>query len=132
MTTHKAKLQKNNIRETFQLWSFRPILIWLNLIGLPFNIAKKESVIRFGCATCFSLMIFFIYLTVTIYSIVGFIMQDSSSSFTIENASATMKWNNNGKWNKRGKEQKPLMLLPKDKPYPVKPKAKTTITVEMK
>lgn len=92
--THKAKTQINNFQTTFQ-WSLGPILIWMNLIGVPFDIAQKESVIRFGCATCYSLLLFFFYLMATIYGVVEFIMQDSSSSLTLENSSATLKWNSN-------------------------------------
>ena len=92
--THKVKTQIKNLQGTFQ-WSLFPIIAWMNLIAIPFNTAKKGSVIRFGCATCFSIIIFFTYLTVTIYSIVEFIMQDSSSSLTLVSSSATMKWNTN-------------------------------------
>ena len=90
---NKVEAYRRN-QDNFQ-WSFRLILNWMKLVGCPLYICDSgTTIIRFGFATCYSLILFFVYFTVAIFTIVGLILQDNSSSFNV-NRSTTLKWNDN-------------------------------------
>lgn len=72
-------------------WSFKPILIWMRLIGVPLN-WRKETRLTFSLQTAFNHSLFFLNLTISLIVGIHTIIFVMSSGDSIRKLSVTFTW----------------------------------------
>jgi len=78
---------------TFE-WSFKPIIVLMNIFGIPFSITKLASEkLSFGFATYYGLLIFSILSAFQLFDIIAIILAENGKFTGTNFKSSTNKWN---------------------------------------
>ena len=90
MPNEDARSSFRDHQKTFE-WSFKPLLMWLNIIGIPLKINKlASSGVQFGLATIFGLLVF---TTFVAFQVAYFFINLSNASWYGSISSSTLRWN---------------------------------------
>lgn len=86
-----CKSEKNNSELKLFKWSFRPILFWMNLLGIPLTLSSG-GLVKFSFIFVYSILLFGKETGINIFSVTKLFLE-GDSLFSSNVASSTVKWN---------------------------------------